>query len=521
MKQDVAQQLPKSWEIVSFDDVCEFFAGFGFPKDMQGRTGKDIPFYKVRDISVAWQSGSKTLLATDNTLSLAEAKSIKATPLPVDTIVFPKIGEALRLNRRAMLASPALVDNNVMGILGHEGLVDSKYLYWYSSVTRFDAGARASVVPSIRKSDVGELPFPLAPLPEQTRIVEKLEELLSELDAGVAELKAAQRKLAQYRQSLLKAAVEGSLTADWRAAQARRGEPQETGAELLQRILTERRARWEAKQLAKFAEQGKVPPKGWKSKYPEPTSPDVTALPILPAGWTYATVDQLSLTQKYGTSSKTSEDRKGVPVLRMGNIQDGELDLGVLKYLPQDHPEFPELFLANGDILFNRTNSPELVGKTAVYRSQVTPCSYASYLISVTPSQSCSPEFISAYINSIYGRQWVKSVVTQQVGQANVNGSKLAALVVPLPPMNEQTEITTLLLEQRRESFVQESMIERGLQQAAAQRKNILKAAFSGKLVPQDPHDEPASILLQRIRTDRAARGDIGKKRTRKAKEAV
>jgi len=102
--------------------------------------------------------------------------------------------------------------------------------------------------------------LPVAPRAEQTRIVAKLEELLSDLDAGVAELKAAQKKLAQYRQSLLKAAVEGALTTEWRANNT----PSETGAQLLERILTERRARWEAKQLAKFKEQGN-PPFGKKS----------------------------------------------------------------------------------------------------------------------------------------------------------------------------------------------------------------------------------------------------------------
>ncbi len=122
---------------------------------------------------------------------------------------------------------------------------------------------------------------------------QKLEELLSDLDAGVAELKAAQKKLTQYRQSLLKAAVEGALTAEWRAERAKRGEPLETGAQLLERILTERRRRWEEKQLAKFKEQGKTPPKDWRDKYPEPVKPNTADLPELPEGWVWASVDQL------------------------------------------------------------------------------------------------------------------------------------------------------------------------------------------------------------------------------------
>ena len=109
-----------------------------------------------------------------------------------------------------------------------------------------------TTVASIEGPTLARFPLAIAPAAEQTRIVAKLEELLSDLDAGVAELKAAQKKLAQYRQSLLKAAVEGALTAEWRAQH----KPAETGAQLLARILTKRRTRWEARQLAKFQEQG-------------------------------------------------------------------------------------------------------------------------------------------------------------------------------------------------------------------------------------------------------------------------
>jgi type I restriction enzyme S subunit len=357
----------------------------------------------------------------------------------------------------------------------------------------------------------------LAPLAEQIRIVEKLEELLTDLDAGVAELKAAQKKLAQYRQSLLKAAVEGALTAQWRE-----GNPAtESGAQLLERILQERRTRWEAKQLAKFAEQGKTPPKEWQKKYPEPVQPDTSDLPQLPEGWVWATIDQLTIEQRYGSSAKTNEDNNGIAVLRMGNIQEGRLDYSNLKYLPKSHNEFPSLFLKDGDLLFNRTNSPELVGKTAIYRSELTPCSFASYLISVRLAPNIIPEFVSSFINSVYGRHWVKSVAVQQVGQANVNGSKLAALTIPLPPAREQIELIELLMEKIAGTFEQTRNIELSIKQSTAQRQNILRAAFAGQLVPQDPNDEPASVLLERIRAQRAVQAPVKKARGRRGKEAT
>ena len=212
-------------------------------------------------------------------------------------------------------------------------LLDTYFLQGFlssaSSVKYLLEASVGSTMANLNQQHLLCMRLPLPPVREQTRIVAKLEELLSDLDAGVAELKAAQKKLAQYRQSLLKAAVEGALTAGWRAARfaplpprgggaggegacetdtaaptahplpnpsPARGEglEPETGAQLLERILQERRARWEAKQLAKFAEQGKTPPKDWQKKYPEPVQPDTTGLPELPQGWVWATIDQLA-----------------------------------------------------------------------------------------------------------------------------------------------------------------------------------------------------------------------------------
>lgn len=205
----------------------------------------------------------------------------------------------------------------------------------------------------------------------------------------------------------------------------------------------------------------------------------------------------------------------------MGNIQDGDLDFSNLKYLPADHEEFPGLYLQDGDLLFNRTNSPELVGKTAVYRSQLSRCSFASYLISVRFTQSYIPELASTFINSAYGKHWIKSVVVQQVGQANVNGSKLAALAIPLPPLEEQKEIVSSLQAQTNEIVEQLKNVDTSLKQSTAQRQNILRAAFSGQLVPQDPSDEPASVLLERIRAERAAQASVKMPRGRKVRESV
>jgi type I restriction enzyme, S subunit len=173
-------------------------------------------------------------------------------------------------------------------------------------------------------------------------------------------------------------------------------------------------------------------------------------------------------------------------VLRMGNINDGSLDLENLKYLPASHEEFPDLLLEPRDILFNRTNSAELVGKTAVYRGNPTPCSFASYLIRLRLLPGCVAQFLAYYINSFFGRAWIKSVVSQQVGQANVNGTKLQDLVLPLPPLAEQERIVGEV--ERRLSVIEEldAAVTANLKRAERLRQSILHRAFTGALVGAD-----------------------------------
>lgn len=325
----------------------------------------------------------------------------------------------------------------------------------------------------------------------------------------------------RYRQSVLKAAVTGELTRDWREARRRSGEPLESGETLLARILAARRAAWEAAELQKLKARGKTPTdERWKQKYKEPQPPDTTGLPELPEGWVWASIDQIASDVAYGTSAKCDDSDDGIPVLRMGNIVAGALDMSSLKYLPVDHSEFPALLLRPGDLLFNRTNSAELVGKSAVFRLTTGSWSFASYLIRVRTVE-IKAEWVAFYINSAYGRAWVNEVKNQQVGQANVNGSKLKHLAIPLPPLTELVEALDRI-EQR--SMVGSAALQAAVaqtQSSATLRQSILKAAFSGQLVPQDPDDEPASKLLERIAAERAAAPTGTGRRGRRARPQV
>ena len=362
--------------------------------------------------------------------------------------------------------------------------------------------------------------MPIPPRVEQTRIVAKLEELLSDLDAGVAELKAAQKKLQQYRQSLLKAAIEGAVTADWREAQRRQGTPTETGAQLLARILTERRARWEAKQLAKFKEQGKAPPKDWQEKYPEQEKPDTSDFPKLPDGWAYASLDQLLLQLRSGTAETSARERTEFPVLKSSAVRPGAIDYSALNYLTAAQSR-AENCIEVGDLLISRlSGSVEYVGCCAQVSSGFDPqIQYPDRLF--CGKLVNDPAIVGAHIvicmSAPHSRARIEKAAKSTAGHKRISLSDLHPFPIPLPSSRELQELAKLVNFALDQITDQEFAIMLALKRSIAQRQNILSAAFSGRLIPQDSNDESASALLERIRAERDERAS--QPRARKTKK--
>ena len=370
--------------------------------------------------------------------------------------------------------------------------IDLVFLSYLLGTCGLGALDKSTAIPSLSRDDLYRVLVPVAPRAEQTRIVAKLEELLSDLDAGVAELKAAQKKLAQYRQSLLKAAVEGALTAAWRTQH----QPTETGAQLLQRILQERRARWEARQLAKFAEQGKTPPKDWQKKYPEPVQPDTSGLPELPQGWVWATAEMLF---SWGS---------------------GDF-LPASAQIDGDYPVYGGNGINGRHNAANVGHATIVIGRVGAHCGNVFRTESAAWVTDNAIYATAKNEFIT----------WAHSELTMQaanLGSGSKGGAQpfisqkiLNDTFIALPPIREQERILEEYVVALNSNEEMAASIAISLQQSTAQRQNILRAAFSGQLVPQDPHDEPASALLERIRAERAAQGAVKKPRGRKAKEAA
>ncbi len=355
--------------------------------------------------------------------------------------------------------------------------------------------ARGVAYPAVREADILEELIPLPPRAEQDRIVQTLSLGLDALAIAEESLSRAMTEVPRYEASILAAAVTGELVSnEFDGA---------SGHDLLNEALARRHARWASDGLGRYS-----PP-----IEPQPPS-DVP----LPDGWTWATVDQLSVGVQYGTSAKARPDVAGVPVLRMGNIVAGRLELSDLKYLPPDHSEFPGLFLRDGDLLFNRTNSPELVGKAAVAQHIPRECSFASYLIRVRFVDEIQPELVGYFLNSGYGRRWVREAANQQVGQANVNGSKLRALTIPLPPRDVQQRVSEQVDRLLAQSRALRGSLESASSDATVLRRSLLDHAMTGRLVPQDPSDEAASELVERVKFEKAEREPAGAQPRRRSR---
>ena len=222
---------------------------------------------------------------------------------PAGSVLFTKSGASTLLNQRAVLQRPMYVVSHIAAAIPEKGIL-SEWLYHWLSTVDFSHYAHATTLPSLPFSKIKHIAVPVAPRTEQVRIADTLDELFSNLDAGVAALKRVRDRLKLYRASVLKAVVEGTLTTDWRKQQANT----EPASELLKRVLAERRRRWEEDQLRKFEEKGKAPPKNWKAKYKEPVAPDTAGLPPLPEGWCWATVDQLG-------EIRSGQTSKGIPAV--------------------------------------------------------------------------------------------------------------------------------------------------------------------------------------------------------------
>ena len=336
----------------------------------------------------------------------------------------------------------------------------------------------------ITKGKFEESQINLPPFNEQKRIANKIEELFSFLDVGVESLRKVKAQLKCYRQAVLKYAFEGKLTEEWRKTHKDQIEP---ATKLLERIG----------QASKNKEQ--------KSPVQSREKQSSIDLPELPESWVWTTIGDLIIDARYGTSKKCYSEPDGVPVLRIPNIVKERLDFTDLKYTHLSDEEVERISLKFGDILIVRTNgSLEFIGRATTVGEQQNNYTFASYLIRLRPViADILPRYLVLFLSSEIGRKTIQRRARTTAGQFNINLDALRSIPIPLSSLTEQEKIIEDI--DRHFSFVDETekTMSICIEISEHLRQSILKVVFEGKLIPQDPTDEPAEKLLERIMGER------------------
>ena len=306
-------------------------------------------------------------------------------------------------------------------------------LYW----TQLKIGTTATAQPNCNGKTLGKMVFPLSPINEQQRIVNRIESLFTKLDRAKELIENTLAQFEQNKMAILHKAFTGELTAKWR-------------------------------------KENNIDLSSWKEK----------------------TIDELCTSLKYGTSKK-SKPEGSVVVLRMGNLQNGEIDWSNLMYT-DDKEDIEKYLLKKGDVLFNRTNgSADLIGKTSIYRGEY-PAIYAGYLIKLDYGKDIIGEYLNYIMNSNKARAYCNKIKSSGASQFNINAKKIGAFKIPVPTIEEQQEIVNIL-DKLLAKYNKIKNLEQQLEKIELLKKAILAKAFRGELGTNNPDEESAENLLKEI----------------------
>lgn len=368
--------------------------------------------------------------------------------------------------------------------------INPDFLTWYLRAQNYrilkDCAKHGTTVASIDTDRLKKVSVPVAPLNEQRRIVEKIETLFARLDQGEAALREVQALLARYRQSVLKAAVTGELTADWRAENAHR---LEHGRDLLERILQTRRENWQG-----------------RGTYKEPDTPDTTDLPELPEGWVWTSLDALLTHLTSGSRGWKKYYGRGEGVFIMAqNVRPMRFDLSEKFRVdpPADSPDAIRSETRKDDILITIVGAN--TGDVCRFPSDERRHYVCQSVALLRPAERTLSRFLEMFLASKgAGRDQLEKFI-YGAGRPHLSFEQLRSVAIPLPPLEEQAEMMTRVNEKLSEIQQVEDARQTELTRSAALQQSILKDAFAGRLVPQDPDDDPAAELLVRIRAAREA----------------
>ena len=478
-----------SWERVRLGEVADILNGYPFASEQFSSAAPGTPLIRIRDILC-------NVTETYFCGGFEPEFMVHAGDL--------LIGMDGDFNSSVWRGKPGLLNQRCCKLSLVSPEYDPRLLAYClpGYLAAINAHTSAITVKHLSSRTISEIPLPLPPLNEQRRIADMLNELLSDLDAGVATLERVQMKLKHYRATVLKAAVEGALTAEWRA-QHRAMEP---ASALLTRILAERRRRREETQLQKFKDAGKEPPKNWKAKYQESGATDSAKLPVLPEGWCWATVDHLLAAPIInGISVRGTDGPPGIPALRLNAMSDRGFDYSIKRYLPLKPKAVDDLWITADDFFVSRGNgSKHLVGRGTFAQSPPEHIIFPDTMMRLRFIKDClALKWISTIWSSGFVRKQIEKRAKTTAGIYKISQPDLAGITVPVPPLAEQEAIVEAVEDQLSVIDHLEADLEAKMKSSQALRQSILRHAFTGQLALQDPNDEPASELLKRIATQR------------------
>lgn len=511
-------KLPLGWVETSLGDVADVIGG-GTPRtsDPTNFEGGEIAWLTPADLSGYTEMyvtrGARNI--TEKGLTTSSAKLV-----PEGTVLFTS---------RAPIGYVAIARNPIATNQGFKsfklyGEINPEYIYYYLKHAKQLAVDLSSgtTFAEISGKNAAKIGLSLAPLAEQLRIVAELDLQLSRLEDAVQALKRVQANCKRYRASVLKSAVEGRLVPSEAELAKSDGREYEPANELLNRILKERRAKWEAEQLANLQQKARnknkpvpeVLPESVKQKYKEPAAPDTEDLPELPDGWCWCSIGQIVSVYVGSTPSRQIPEywNGSIPWVSSGEV--------AFCRISGSREKITELGLANastvihpvGTVMLGMIGEGKTRGQTAIL--DVEACHNQNCAAIRATGADLVPEYLYYYLTQQYE-------VTRAAGSGNnqpaLNKRKVEALVLPLPPLNEQARIAIELDRALTLVFHAEIVVSNNLMRAARLQQSILKCAFEGKLVLQDPNDEPASILLTRLITERAVTKKMDKSRKSKA----
>ncbi|MFJ8206125.1 restriction endonuclease subunit S [Micromonospora chalcea] len=379
-----------------------------------------------------------------------------------------------------LISGPAWVNNHAH-VLRPLRLIDREYLCHYLNQFNYRGFVNGTTRLKLTRASLNEIPVLLAPFAEQRRIVAALGDHFTWLNRGMGGVARLQGRLELIVGRLKESSVNGT-------ARSRR-DPATSGMGVIEPGISSTRVR-------------------------KPNEHDWIPDFDLPDGWSWSSLGALSEDWSYGTSTRCAYGAAGAPVLRIPNVQRGEIDLSDMKHAVDSSQSLEGYYVGGGDVLFVRTNgSPKLIGRVAVVREAMQ-MAFASYLIRFRLRKDVvDPDWIALVVSSPLWRRYLERVAASSAGQYNLNSKQLANLPIPLPALAEQRAVLSEFTGRMSVFGEVQRKLKAAQLRGAALRRSLLVEAFAGRLVLQDPDDEPASNLLDQVRRDRAA--SLSKPRTR------